>query len=71
MLSVLQTFPQQAFPNLSSRGIFLGVRSKCTVTSTKLLLGVLGQPTKPLMTVRDLLVCGTETAASCHLANRL
>lgn len=55
MLSVLQMFPQQAFPNLSSGGIFLGVRSKCTVLNAKLLLAVVGQPTKPLMTVRDLL----------------
>lgn len=71
MLSVLQTLPQQAFPNLSFRGIFLGVRSTCTVLNAKLLLGVLGQPAKPLTTVRDLLVCGTETAASFHLENRL
>lgn len=44
---------------------------KCTVLNAELLLGVLGQPAKPLTTMRDLLVHGTETAASFHLENRL
>lgn len=70
-MSVLQVFPEQAFPNLSSRGIFLRMRSKCTVPNAKLPLSVLRQPAKLMMTVRDLLLCGTETASSFHIENRL
>jgi len=47
------------------------VISKCTVPNAKPLLVVLGQPAKSVPTVRDLLVCGTETAASLHIENRL
>lgn len=59
-------FPKPVLQGNISRG------GKSTNTpNAKLLLGVLGQPAKPLTTVRDLLVCGTAIAASFHLENRL